>query len=305
MNDFIRIRDCDIIFLSYDEPNADANYQYLKFSVPRAKRVHGIEGSDSAHKECARISETENFLTIDGDTVVTRDFFRLEFAPSEFGATKEHVFSWCGKVNINGLMYGNGSIKLWTRKFALGMRTHENANPNDPLSNVDFCFDDTYRQLNANYSTSIINDTPLQAWRAGFREGVKMNILSPRCDILLKNMSPDNYVRALIWSSVGRDVPNGDWAMLGAREGCYLARSKTWDMTNVRDFRYLNKYWEDNYANNLLSKEEKLAYYREKLLETDITIAELDPEQSAFFKETYTPPSRVWKEYKIFPYDNF
>ena len=46
----IKVLDCDIVFLSYDEPNAEKNYADLLTKVPYAKRVHGVEGSDAAHK---------------------------------------------------------------------------------------------------------------------------------------------------------------------------------------------------------------------------------------------------------------
>ena len=35
--------DYDIIYLSYDEPNAEKNYADLCQKVPWAKRVHGVE----------------------------------------------------------------------------------------------------------------------------------------------------------------------------------------------------------------------------------------------------------------------
>ena len=40
----------DVVFLSYDEPNADLHYADLCNKVPWAKRVHGVKGSDEAHK---------------------------------------------------------------------------------------------------------------------------------------------------------------------------------------------------------------------------------------------------------------
>ena len=41
---YINIAEQDIIFLSYDEPNAEKNYVDLVKKVPWAKRVHGVEG---------------------------------------------------------------------------------------------------------------------------------------------------------------------------------------------------------------------------------------------------------------------
>ena len=57
----VKIAELDIIYLSYDEPNAEKNYADLLTKVPWAKRVHGVEGSDAAHKACAELSETDRF----------------------------------------------------------------------------------------------------------------------------------------------------------------------------------------------------------------------------------------------------
>ena len=59
----MKIIDYDIIYLSYDEPNAEKNYADLLSKVPWAKRIHGIKGSDAAHKACANLSETDRFIT--------------------------------------------------------------------------------------------------------------------------------------------------------------------------------------------------------------------------------------------------
>ena len=81
----IKIAEQDIIFLSYDEPNAEENWADLKRKVPWAKRVHGVEGSDSAHKACARLSDTDRFVTVDGDNRIRQDFINqvLDFEEHE------------------------------------------------------------------------------------------------------------------------------------------------------------------------------------------------------------------------------
>ena len=170
----IKIIEQDIIFLSYDEPNAEKNYADLLTKAPWAKRVHGVKGSDAAHKACAALSETEYFITVDADNIVDPKFLEVEVDVGALGLTPEHVFSWCGKVHVNNLEYGNGGLKMWTRKFVNEMRTHENAEEGDELGKVEFCFDDKYYQFNENYSESFTNESPFQAWRAGFREGVKL-----------------------------------------------------------------------------------------------------------------------------------
>ena len=43
----------DVIFLSYNEPFADANFEHLLQFAPHAKRVSGVKGILNAHKAAA------------------------------------------------------------------------------------------------------------------------------------------------------------------------------------------------------------------------------------------------------------
>jgi hypothetical protein len=42
MANTFRVAEVDIIYLSYDEPNAEQNYANLCKKVPWAERVHGV-----------------------------------------------------------------------------------------------------------------------------------------------------------------------------------------------------------------------------------------------------------------------
>ena len=44
----------DIVFISYEEPNADDVYAELKERYPMAKRVHGVKGIHQAHIAAAK-----------------------------------------------------------------------------------------------------------------------------------------------------------------------------------------------------------------------------------------------------------
>jgi hypothetical protein len=192
-------------------------------------------------------------------------------------------------------MYGNGGLKLWTREFVNNMRTHENSDPADTKGLVEFCFDEKYYQFNTNYSTSVINGSPFQAFRAGFREGVKMSLNQGAKVSNIKDIWWQNYQRLLIWCSVGSDVENGDWAIYGAREGCYLTNCTDWDYANVRDFEYLTTQWEEKYSK---ITEELLPYEILGLGETlkhelDLEIADLDKNGSKFFRSVYQNTPRI------------
>ena len=288
----LNLAEVDCIFLSYDEPNADKNWADLLNKAPWAKRVHGVEGSDAAHKACARLSETEYFITVDADNIVDPRFFDIQIDLTKLKHGANTQFSWAGKNTINGLVYGNGGLKCWTKEFVLGMRTHEVA---DTATNqVDFCWQDNYTQMAECYSLIYNNASPLQAWRAGFREGVKMTlnrgVKQQLCDP--KNqLGKRNYQRLLMWSSVGADVDNGAWAILGARQGAYKTNCTDWDYTLVRDFEYLNNLfdeWKDcDPAYTAIRFGDEL---RSKL---NLPVADLDASQSKFFKEVWTNPPRT------------
>lgn len=291
----IKIIDQDIIFLSYDEPNAEKNYADLLTKAPWAKRIHGVKGSDAAHKACSALSDTEYFVTVDADNIVDPAFLEVEIDLDALGLSSENVFSWCGKVHVNQLEYGNGGLKLWTRKFVNEMRTHENSDPTDVKGLVEFCFDDRYYQFNTNYSESFTNASPFQAWRAGFREGVKMSLDQGAKVPNLKSVWWQNYHRLLIWCSVGIDVPNGFYSLLGAREGAYLINCTEWDYAQVRDFEYLTSYWNANHK--LVSLDDQQAQcklYGVSLREKcDLEIPDLDSTGSRFFKTIYTNSPRI------------
>ena len=92
----VKIAEIDIIYLSYDEPNAEKNYADLLTKVPWAKRVHGVKGSDAAHKACAELSETDRFVTVDGDNTIRQDFINQVLDFDEHTDLTSSVISWCG-----------------------------------------------------------------------------------------------------------------------------------------------------------------------------------------------------------------
>ena len=138
-------------------------------------------------------------------------------------------------------MYGNGGLSCWTKQFVEKMQTHEHSDGSDDTC-VEFCFDPKYQAMHDCYSTTYPNGSPYQAWRAGFREGVKMCLdrgAKPTLQEFEKRVHQRNYDHLCIWQTVGRDVENGWWAIYGARLGTYLTMLKEWDYRRVQDFNHL------------------------------------------------------------------
>ena len=306
MNKKIKLVDYDVVYLSYDEPNAEKNYADLLTKIPWAKRVHGVEGSDAAHKACARVSETQRLTIIDGDNIIKPEIINKEIELVENADISTCVFSFAAENVINGLIYGNGGVKNWDKDLILNMRTHENADPSNSKTQVDFCWDINYLQLSSCMRYVHNNATPHQAWRAGFREGVKMSLLEgskPTKDKPFdKQVHWKNYHRLVTWMNVGSDVDNGLWAIYGARLGCYMTNCTDWDFTNVRNFEYLNSLFNEvaPLTNEMLKDEiTKLGKDLKEQLGILTGPTYLDSDGSKFFKALYTNPPRLKNEWVI------
>ena len=278
----IDVADLDVIFLTYDEPKKEEFWVKVQNIVPWAKRVDGIKGSDSAHKAAAAASDTDRFILIDGDNIPDPEFFNLQLAIQDW--QEDCVFRWKARNHINGLCYGNGGLSMWTKDFVNNMRTHENSNGDDETK-VEFCFDPKYIALHNTYSTTYPNQSSFQAFRAGFREGVKMCLdrgSKPSLQDFEKKVHSRNLDNLCIWMTIGADVENGVDAMFGAIHGTYLTMLTEWDYTNVHDFDKIKEIWE-NWNNN------KQVEYEFHLLKNrlNLPISNLDEEQSKFFKHHY------------------
>lgn len=290
------IKDLDIFYISYDEPNKEEFWNDLKIKFPSAKRIDGIKGFDSAHKECAKNTDGGWLVTIDGDCKVNPSFFDVEV-----DMYSDAVYSWSTKNHINGLIYGNGSLKIWPKEVILEMKTHENSE--NEKSKIDFCWDIKYIQKNEVYSTTYPNGSPLQAFRAGLREGVKMSLdqghkVDPAR--LIEQLYHKNYQRLLIWCNVGRDVENGCWAMYGARMGVFKTYMTDWDFSNVRDYDWIDDFWTeeilpifDGEMFRAMKVDEEIKQLGRILNEElHLPVGELDSKASEFFKEVYINPQR-------------
>ena len=291
-DEIIDIADLDCIYLSYDEPQKEEFWLKIKNMVPYAKRVDGVKGSDAAHKAAAEASDTERFILIDGDNMPEESFFNKQFDFTN-APTNAHLaqFRWKAINNINGLRYGNGGMSSWTKTYVMNMKTHETSDGSDHTQ-VDFCMDGTkdnlYWSMHDCYSTTYPNYTPFQAWRAGFREGVKMCLergAKPKVDDFRNSVPGRNLNHLTIWHNVGSDVENGMWAIFGARLGTYMTMLTDWDHKKVMWFDNLVELW-DNYK----SKDPNTASDEfGEMLSTrlGLPICTLEPEQSKFFKRHY------------------
>ncbi len=292
MDDIIDIADLDCIYLSYDEPQKEEFWLKIKNMVPWAKRVDGVKGSDAAHKAAGEASETERFILIDGDNMPDENFFNLQLDFTDLDESyKLAQYRWRAVNAINGLRYGNGGMSSWTKTYVANMKTHETSDGSAATS-VDFCMDSSdnlYWAMHDCYSTTYPNHTPFQAWRAGFREGVKMVLdrgAKPSIDDFRERVANRNLNNLTIWHNIGADVENGLWAIYGARLGTYMTLLTDWDYRNVADFDNYPVMWNEHseYKDPLITAEELGEELSSKL---GLPMCIADANQSRFFKRHY------------------
>jgi hypothetical protein len=278
----VRITDLDFVFISFNEPNKEYNYADLLNKVPWAKRVDGVVGFDSAHKAAADVAETEFFISVDGDNIIDESFLlqTLDWTKTNNKA----VHRWRAKNNINALVYGNGGLVGWNRQTCLTMKTHENAETEE--NKIDFCWGVPHENLHNCYSTTVINSTAQQAFIAGFREGVKMSTDKGK-PVLAKDFSkiwPSNLRTLVTWCTIGADVDNGKFAMLGARMGAfYTVVDPDNNDFDVSDLKGMADYFQNKV--NIENIDSELEMFGNSLRQQlDIPIGDYNETDSRFYR---------------------
>ena len=281
MAERVRVSDLDFIYISYTEPNKEQNWADLKNKVPWAKRVDGVVGFDSAHKAAADIAETDFFISVDGDNIIDEKFLlqTLDWSKTD----KKAVHRWRANNNINGLVYGNGGLVGWDKETVKEMKTHENAETEE--NQLDFCWGVPHENLHNCYSKTVINASEQQAFVAGYREGVKMSTDKgrpiPAEDF--QKVWPNNLRILSTWCTVGADVENGKYAMLGARMGCFntVIESNN-EHFKIRDLDNMELYYKDQSPTDIDT--DLLMYGNSLRQQLDIPIAEYSEDDSKFYR---------------------
>ena len=224
----------DIIFISYNEKNADENYKNLKSRFPRVKRVHGVKGIQNAHIEAANLAKTDMFWVVDADAIIEDTFtFEIDYIPyydriSRINLNKT-VHVWSSRNPINDLVYGYGGVKLLPRRLTANMDIQ---NPDMTTS-----ISDSFKIMSEISNVTGFNVDEFSTWRSAFRECAK---LSSR--VIDRNFDDENDERLYIWCNVGKDRPFGEYAINGARAGKQFGEEHIQDpagLNSINDYEWL------------------------------------------------------------------
>lgn len=196
----------DIVFISYNEPNADDNYKLLCKKYPNAKRVHGVKGIHQAHIKAAKIVDTEMFWVVDGDAQLI-DGFDFDYQIAHYDVDgKRTVHVWRSFNPINNLVYGYGGVKLLPTKLTKNM----DVTKTDMTTSIS----NKFKGIESMSNTTSFNTDPFNTWKSAFRECVK---LSSR--IIDRQKDDETEFRLDAWCTRGEDKSFGKYAIAGAIAG--------------------------------------------------------------------------------------
>jgi len=225
----------DIVFISYNEPNADDNFKNLRKRFPRAKRVHGIKGIHQAHIEAAKLVNTTMFWVVDGDAEIVKDFY-FDHEVSSYERDIVHV--WRSKNPVNDLVYGYGGVKLLPTDLTLNM----DVSKPDMTTSISSKFKAVHTLSNV----TGFNTDPFNTWKSAFRECCKLS-----SKVIDRQKNEETMSRLDTWCTVGLDRPYGDCAIAGAKAGCEYGEKNKDDLEalkKINDFEWLKRMFDKSYG---------------------------------------------------------
>ena len=189
----------DIVFIDNGEPDADNNYNHLKWAAERANdiKIHrssGVNGRVAAYRAAAELSRTPWFFAVFAKLEVSTSF-DWSWQPDRLQEPKHYIFH--ARNPLNGLEYGHQAMIAYNKKLVL-----ENTAPG-----LDFTLDQAHEVVPIVSGTAYYHHSDWVCWRTAFRECIK-----------LKHSLPDieNEYRLNTWLT--KDSSVNQWSIKGAKD---------------------------------------------------------------------------------------
>ena len=214
-----------VYFLYKDEVNAEENWARLKSKAPVASHFKSVGTIFQSHKAIAdSCTSSDKFYVVDGDCWIV-DNFKFE---TEYELTPRSVAVYRAKNPINGLVYGHGGIKLFSKDCFSAERLDK--------PDMTTTLADAYIKINVLASEHRFNYTPYSTWRTAFREAVKLS-----SGINKNNNDQESLDRLTMWMNAGLEAQYGYFAVQGARQGVAYAKKNKNNLDKVNDFEWIKE----------------------------------------------------------------
>lgn len=229
-----KLKPYDMVFISYDESNADDNYNKILKRFPKCKRIHGVKGIHNAHIAAAKISDSEMFWVIDADAEIV-DSFNFDYEVSTY--EKDIVHVWRSKNSVNDLVYGYGGVKLLPKNLTLNL----NVETVDMTTSISKRF----RAIDEISNITKFNTDPFNTWKSAFRECVKLS-----SKIIDRQKNDETDYRLNVWMSEGAERPFGEYCINGAKDGFEFGQQNkdTPLLGKINDFVWLKEFFDSKYG---------------------------------------------------------
>ena len=222
----------DVVFISYNEPNAEDNWQRVLEKAPHAQRVNGIKGIAEAHRCAAELATTDMFYVVDGDAWLVDDW-KFDYQPYIFD--RDCVFVWHSINPINDLEYGYGGVKLLPRELTL------NINKDKP--DITTSISNKIKVVKKVSNITAFNTDAFNTWKSAFRECAKLSSKTINRRLLVETEK-----RLNVWNTIVNNVAYSSDALAGAIAGTAYGKE---NLDNPEALELINDFeWVHNFYSN-------------------------------------------------------
>ena len=214
----------DVIFLTYNETDAQANWEQLQTIFPRAKRVIGVKGIYNAHMAASTIAQTDMFYVVDADAFVNN--FQFDYTPPIQDRDTVHI--WYSHNPVNGLEYGYGGIKLFSKSHFQKAQ----AGVIDTATSVG-----DVKVIPIVACETRFNTDEFSTWKSAFRECAKLS-----SKLIKKQLNKETEERLCAWTTVNSGAQYGKYAITGALAGAKYGSaniSNPYALEKINDYDWL------------------------------------------------------------------
>jgi len=221
----------DIVFISYDEKNADLNYEILSKQQPRTKRLHGVEGMENALYQAALLSETDWYFAVFAKTRLYEGF-DFEYRPDRLQGEKHYIFN-CRNM-VNGLEYGHMGVVMYHKQMVIDSHDYD-------VLGLDYTMSHRHDVVPVLSCYGEFNTSPFETWRAAFRETIKL------AQAMDQTPTIETKYRLDVWCNHAQGNYS-EYCTAGARHGVEFYNTHKDNMIELKkSFRWN---WLQNYFNS-------------------------------------------------------
>jgi len=224
----------DIVFISYDEPDADSNWNILKEKYPQAQRVHGVAGMELALEAAADVATTPWYFAVFAKTRLYENF-DFSFVPDRMQVPKHYIFN--ARNTVNGLEYGHMGIVLYN---SAGIR---NINQSGDFG-LDYTLSFPHESVPILSCYGEFDQTPYHTWRTAFRETAKLAYFENQ------QSTVEGSYRLKTWQSTAQG-PYAEWCLRGANDGLEFFNTTDGQLDTLKQsfrWEWLRSYFEKRYG---------------------------------------------------------